>query len=107
MGGFAHMSGYAHNELVGSNFSMVLGSYRYHFAGSGLLPAYAGFTVEYGGVAERASDLYDDALWNGSVFLGYRSPIGPLYVGLAAAEGGREQYFLRVGNIFGQSTIGR
>ncbi len=106
-GGFGRLSGYAANELVGQNFSMVMGGYRYHFAGSGLLPGYLGFTVEYGQMADRASDLYDDGLFNGSLYLGYRSPVGPLYLGVGAGEGGEHQYFLRIGNVFGTSTIGR
>ena len=105
-GGFARLSGFQPGELVGSHFAMVVGGYRYRFAGSGLLPAYLGMTLEYGNVAEEASDVFDDALFNGSAYMGYRSPIGPVYLGVGAAEGGREVFFLRIGNIFGTSTIG-
>ena len=106
-GGFGRLSGYHQNELVGQHFAMVLGGYRYQFAGSGLLPAYLGGTLEYGRVAEDASDLFDDGLFNGSVYLGYRSPIGPLYMGMGFAEGGRERFFLSIGNVFGSSSLGR
>ncbi|MBX3705317.1 MAG: patatin-like phospholipase family protein [Pseudomonadales bacterium] len=106
-GGLARLSGYHDDEVVGQNFAMVLGGYRYHFAGSGLLPAHLGTTVEYGGVAENASDLFEDGALNGSVYFGYNSPIGPLYLGAGFAEGGRHRYFLRIGNVFGTSTIAR
>lgn len=106
-GGFARMSGFHENELVGQDFAMVLGGYRYRFAGGGLLPAYVGGTVEYGEMAEESGDLFDHGILNGSVYLGYRSPIGPLYVGAGFAEAGRQTYFLRVGNVFGASTVGR
>ena len=102
-GGFARLSGYHQNELFGQNFAMVLAGYRYQFAGSGLLPAYLGTTLEYGQVAEDAGDLFDDGLFNGSVYLGYRSPIGPLYMGMGFAEGGRQRFFLSIGNVFGAS----
>lgn len=106
-GGFARLSGFNDQELTGQNFAMGLAGYRYHVAGSGLLPASLGMTVEYGQVAENADDLFDDALLNGSLYFGYRSPIGPLYLGVGLAEGGRQRLFLRVGNVFGRSTIGR
>lgn len=106
-GGFGRLSGLNDGELVGPNFSMVMGGYRYQFAGSGLMPAYLGTTLEYGQVAEDAGDLFKNAKFHGSAYLGYRSPIGPLYLGFGAGEGGRHRYFLRIGNIFGTSTIGR
>lgn len=106
-GGFARLSGFNDQQLTGQNFAMALAGYRYHVAGSGLLPAALGMTVEYGQTAANADDLFDDALLNGSVYLGYRSPIGPLYLGIGLAEGGRQRFFVRIGNVFGRSTIGR
>jgi NTE family protein len=106
-GGFARLSGYRRDELNGQNFGMLLGGYRYHFAGSGMLPAFLGGTVEYGKVAEDSSDLFDDAEFNGSLYFGYRSPLGPLYIGVGAAEGGLQTYFFHIGNIFGNSSVTR
>ena len=106
-GGFPRLSGYHEEELAGQNFAMGLVGYRYHFAGSGLLPAHLGMTLEYGQLADDADELFDDASFAGSFYLGYRSPIGPLYMGVGLAEGGRQRYFLRIGNVFGNSSIGR
>jgi len=106
-GGFTKLSAYQRGELVGSNFAMVMGGYRYRFAGSGLMPGYLGMTLEYGEMTQDVDDLFEDAVFNGSVYMGYRSPIGPLYVGVGAGEGGRQTYFVTLGNIFGASTIGR
>ena len=106
-GGFGNLSGLQYNELAGPHYGMVMGGYRYHVAGSGLLPAYLGGTLEYGQVADDAGDLLDDGILNGSVYFGYRSPIGPLYIGAGFAEGGRATYFIRVGNIFSRSGVSR
>ncbi|MEE4382444.1 MAG: patatin-like phospholipase family protein [Pseudomonadales bacterium] len=106
-GGFTRLSGLQPGELVGSNFGMVLGGYRYRFGGSGLLPAYAGMTVEYGNVTQDRDDLFERGILGGSAYIGYRSPIGPLYLGVGVAEGDRELVFLRIGNIFGDASIGR
>lgn len=106
-GGFARLSGYRFEELRGQNFGMVMAGYRYHAGGSGLFPAYLGTTLEYGAMADDADDIFDEALIHGSAYFGYRSPIGPLYLGIGMAEGGKQTYFLYVGNIFGKSSIAR
>jgi NTE family protein len=104
-GGFTNLSGLQVGELAGQNYGMVLGGYRYHVAGSGLLPAYLGGTLEYGQMADDTADLFDDGILNGSLYFAYRSPIGPLYLGAGLAEGGRRTYFIRIGNVFGSSDI--
>ncbi len=106
-GGFARLSGLEDDQISGQNFAMILGGYRYHFAGSGLLPAYLGGTLEYGEAADNRDDLFSDALWNGSLYFGYRSPIGPLYLGVGLSEGGVRRYFLRIGNVFGNASFAR
>jgi NTE family protein len=106
-GGFARLSGYRRQELNGQNFGMLLGGYRYHFAGSGMLPAFLGGIIEYGQVAQDRSDLFAEGEFNGSLYFGYRSPLGPLYLGVGAAEGGRQTYFFHIGNIFGSSSVTR
>ena len=106
-GGFLRLSGYQDQEIAGQNFAMVMAGYRYHVAGSGLIPAHLGMTLEYGQVAEDRDELFHDAVLNGSVYFGYNSPIGPLYLGVGLGEGGLHRYFLRIGNVFGNTTIGR
>jgi len=74
---------------------------------TGLLPPYVGGTVEYGNAAENREDVFDRGIWNGSVYLGFDSPIGPLYIGYGFAEDSRRAYFLRIGNILGDSSFNR
>ena len=106
-GGFTRLSGFRRDELTGENFGMLLGGYRYHVAGSSMLPAFLGGTVEYGGVAADADDVFDDGIFNGSLYFGYRSPVGPLYIGVGVAEGGRQTYFFHIGDVFNNSSIAR
>jgi NTE family protein len=106
-GGFARLSGLQDQEVVGNNFAMLLGGYRYRFGGSGLLPAYLGGTVEYGGVADEIADIADDGSLNGSLYLGFDSPVGPIYIGGGFAEDNQQRFFVRIGNVFGPSTLSR
>ncbi len=106
-GGFGNLSGYALNELAGQHFGMVLAGYRHKLGESGFLPAFIGGTIEYGNVSNRSSgDVFSDGLLNGSVYLGYNSPIGPMYLGYGMGEGDRSTIFLRVGNVFGRNPLG-
>lgn len=106
-GGFLNLSGFEANELIGPHYGMVLGSYRYELGRTGFLPAYAGFSVEYGNVAEDRSDVFDDAVLNGSLFFAYDSPLGPVYLGYGRAENRSGLIFLRLGTVLGQDSVGR
>jgi len=107
-GGLFNLSGLRPNQLAGSQFGIAMASWRYEVVeGAGLFPAFVGLSAEYGDVSEKRDDLFDEGIAAGSVYFAYRSPIGPLYWGVGFAEGGERAYFLRIGNIFGQSAIAR
>ncbi len=57
--------------------------------------------------ADRSGDVFGEGIFAGSLFFGYDSPIGPMYIGYGLAEGGRSNYFLRVGNILSSRRFGR
>jgi len=106
-GGFFNMSGYEPNSLIGPHFGSVLLGYRYQVAKSGLLPGYLGMTVEYGNATENRSDIFADGLLNGSAYFGYKTPLGPIYVGIGWSEDRSALYFLRFGTITGTRSLGR
>jgi NTE family protein len=106
-GGIFRLSGFEPDELTGQNFGMGLIGYRYRLLHTGLLPPYIGGTVEYGNAADNRDDVFDHGIWNGSVYLGFDSPIGPLYIGYGFAEGNRRAYFVRIGNILGDPSFNR
>lgn len=106
-GGFFNMSGYEPNSLIGKHFGSVLAGYRYQVAKSGLLPGYVGMTVEYGNATENRSDIFAEGLLNGSVYFGYKTPLGPVYLGIGWSEDRSALYFLRFGTLLGARTLGR
>jgi NTE family protein len=106
-GGFLNMSGYEPNSLVGPHYGAVITGYRYQVAKSGFLPGYVGMTLEYGNATRERSDVFSDGLLNGSFYFGYKSPLGPIYLGIGWSEDRRAVYFLRLGTVFGARNLGR
>ena len=106
-GGFLNMSGFEPNSLVGQHYGMVLAGYRYQIGKSGFLPGYAGMTLEYGNATEKRSEIFSDGLLNGSVYMAYSSPLGPVYLGIGWSEQRSAIYFLRLGSVFGPRSLGR
>jgi NTE family protein len=105
-GGFFNMSGYEPGSLIGPNFGALLAGYRYQVAKSGFLPGYVGMTLEYGNAAEDRSEIFSDGLLNGSVYFGYKTPLGPIYLGIGWSEDRSAIYFLRLGSLLGSRTLG-
>ncbi|MFT5141291.1 MAG: NTE family protein [Rhodothermales bacterium] len=106
-GGQLNMSGFEPNELIGQHFGMVAAGYRYNVVQSGLMPAYAGFTLEYGNAAERAGDVFGKGILNASLYMSYDSPLGPVYLGYGFNENSSGVYFLTLGSLLGSQSIGR
>jgi len=101
-GGLFNMSGYENLRLSGQNYGLAIGSYRFTLKQSGFMPAYTGFSVEYGNVSDSHSGVFRDGIWNGSVYFGYNSPLGPLYAGIGWSDENSVLFFFRMGRIFGQ-----
>jgi NTE family protein len=106
-GGFLNMSGFEVDELVGQHFGFTMLGYRYRLNARGLLPAYAGMTLEYGNAALERADIYREGILNGSVYFGYDSPLGPLYLGFGWSEENSGLFFLRLGTLLGGQSVGR
>jgi NTE family protein len=101
MGGFLQLSGYQPCQLVGQNSGLLDVVYYRRIVDLKLLPVYAGGSVEYGNVWQTRDDIaLNNGLFNGSLFLGADTPIGPVYVGAGYAEGGRYSGFLYLGAPF-------
>lgn len=100
-GGFGNLSGLEFNELSGQHLALGIAGYRYALNSGGLFPAYLGGTVELGNVWDDRSDIsFDSALLHGSLYFGYRSPLGPLYIGVGMGEEGDGTFFIRLGDVF-------
>lgn len=105
-GGFLNNSGFDPNSLIGPQYFHLLLGYRYQVGKSGLLPGYVGTTLEYGNAAFKKDELFEDGFLNGSVYMAYGSPLGPIYLGIGWSDDRSPIYFLRLGSVFGSRPIG-
>jgi NTE family protein len=105
LGGFLRLSGYSERQLVGQHKGLAQALYYYKFGkdpmGSGG-NLYLGGGVECGNVWDKWSETeLNDMLFSGLVFIGVDSPLGPLYLGYAQAEGSEEgRVYLFLGKTF-------
>ena len=101
LGGFLRLSGLERGEISGPHAALAkLVYYRQIGETSGLLdtPIYLGFSAEAGNVWQNRSDMdFDSMLWNGSLFAGFDTLIGPVYLAAGFAEGGNTNFYLFVG----------
>jgi NTE family protein len=101
MGGFLHLSGYQPCQLIGQDSGLLNAVYYRRIANMRLLKAYFGGSVEYGNVWQERDDVsFSNGLFNGSLFVGADTPIGPVYVGAGFGEGGHYSGFLYLGSPF-------
>ena len=101
MGGFLHLSGYQPCQLVGQDSGLLNAVYYRRIANSKLLKAYLGGSIEYGNVWQERDDVsFSNGLFNGSLFVGADTPIGPVYLGAGFGEGGHYSGFLYLGSPF-------
>ena len=101
LGGFLHLSGYAQDQLRGQQFG--LGSLvAYWKASQSLLGSfYLGGSLEAGNVWHIGqSAAFNDLLMGGSVFIGYDTVAGPLYLAVGTAEGGQTTVYFYLGKTF-------
>jgi NTE family protein len=103
LGGFLDLSGFADRQLFGEQLALgrVVG-YRSLGNESALfsLPFYVGASVEAGNVwASREEVSLDSLIVAGSVFLGFESILGPVFIGYGRAEGGSDSVYLTFGSL--------
>ncbi len=101
LGGFLRLSGLERGEISGPHAGLAKLVYRRRIGEStGLLdtPVYLGMSVEAGNVWENRSDMsFDSMLMSGSVFAGFDTLIGPVYLAAGFAEHGNSNVYLFIG----------
>ena len=61
-------------------------------------PVYLGLSAEMGNVWQTRSDIgFDSAIVNGSIFAGFDTVIGPVFIAAGFGEGGSTNYYLYFG----------
>ncbi len=102
LGGFLRLSGLERGEISGPHAALARLVYyrRVGESAGGLfdVPVYFGVSAEAGNVWDSRSDIrFDTARFNGSVFAGLDTIIGPVYLAAGFAEGGRSNFYLFFG----------
>ena len=105
LGGLFNLSGLPAQSLAGSDFGIARFLF-YHKIGSGgegpfNFPAYVGFSLEAGNVwADRSNIELSSVRRDGSVFVGFDTPVGPLYLATGFDQSGAETFYLFLGPMF-------
>lgn len=101
MGGIGRLVGFHYNELTGQNYAVVMVGYSFQLASFMRRSAVVGTTIEYGNAWEQRSDMrWSEGIFNGSVYLGFDSWIGPMLFGYGMREGGNGVLFMEIGKPF-------
>jgi NTE family protein len=98
-GGFLNLSGYQRDEILASRMTTARAVYRHRVAGgTSVLPGlYVGASLEGADVSTRLNGPSPLRTLGGSLFLSAESVLGPFYLGIGWAEGGRTSLYLTVG----------
>jgi len=105
VGGFLNLSGIAPDSLADRHFAITRLMYYRQIGrgGEGFLdlPAYVGLSLEAGNVWRERGDMsLDAALWQGSLFFGVDTLLGPVYLGSGFGESGETAFYLFLGRTF-------
>jgi NTE family protein len=104
LGGFGRLSGLEQDELSGQHAALASAVLYRRIGHFNLFPLQAGLSAEYGNTFQTRSAVRpEEGIVAGTVFLGLDTLIGPLHVAYGLAEGGRQNYYLTLG----QSLMGR
>ncbi|MBL8525951.1 MAG: patatin-like phospholipase family protein [Betaproteobacteria bacterium] len=94
-GGFLRQSGYRTDQLLGKEFKYGRAVYTYKLLEQKFLEgAYLGIAAEYTRFNHFLNLNQSDRLKSGALFLGFDSPLGPMFVAYGrAADGNQAGYF--------------
>lgn len=104
LGGFLNLSGYAERSLVGTQAALGRAVLYRRTGGDATgifsVPMYVGTSLEAGNVWSSRSAFGDGGLIvGGSLFLGFDTPLGPVFLGYGRSERGAESWYLTFGSL--------
>ena len=105
LGGLFSLSGYKAEELNGAHAGIMRMLYYRNLSDAKIpllhTPVYLGGSIEVGNVWDDWDDVsFGDTLTAGSVFILVETFLGPVYFAYGAAEGGRNSFYLFLGQTF-------
>ncbi|RMA77622.1 patatin-like phospholipase family protein [Umboniibacter marinipuniceus] len=103
LGGFLNLSGLPPSSLSGNHLRYANIVYKYRLLENdfGLFksPIYLGASYEMGNVWDKRDQIdHQSLIESGSVFTGIDSPLGPIYLAYAKAEGGFDSFYFYLGS---------
>jgi len=105
-GGFLRLSGLAPEQLSGQHYAVGVLSYYRRMGNIEVFPAYLGGSLEIGNAWQRRDDIsLNNTLIAGSLFVGARTPIGPIYLGYGRTDAGDGSFYLYLGNPFTRGLL--
>jgi NTE family protein len=97
-GGFMNISGLQESELSGKHMALGRLVYMRSMQGGKLMPGYVGASLEAGNTWQRSEDISaNNLIFASSLFVGFDSFIGPIYLGYGRADTGDSGVYLRLG----------
>jgi NTE family protein len=107
LGGFTRLSGLERNELKGQHAALLSGIFYRRIGDFSFLSFYGGLSLEYGKTFQEREEIdFDGGIAAGSVFLGVDTIIGPAFLAYGRAEGGRQNFYLILGQSFNYRWVG-
>jgi predicted acylesterase/phospholipase RssA len=105
LGGLFNLSGLAPNSLTGEDYAIARAIYfrKIGHGGEGFFefPAYIGASFEAGNVWQRRSEIgFGSLRKDGSIFIAFDTPLGPIYLGSGYDQSGTAGYYLFLGRTF-------
>lgn len=101
MGGFLRLSGLERGEIAGPHAALAkVVYYRRIGDATGIMdtPIYFGMSAEAGNVWRTRSEIsFDSMILNGSLFVGFDTFLGPVYLAAGFAEHGQSNFYLFIG----------
>jgi NTE family protein len=102
LGGFLNLSGFDERALAG-NQSALARAVMYRRTGNTSrlfsLPMYVGASLETGNVWASKDDVDDDLILAGSLFVGFSTPLGPMFLAYGGNDDGESSWYLTFGSL--------
>jgi len=106
LGGLGRLSGLVPDQLSGRQLGLLTLAYHRRLNEIDILPAYAGVSLEAGNVWYRADEMsFGDLRLSGSIFVGARTPLGPVYLAWGHSDNGESTIYFYLGNPFRRSQF--
>ena len=101
LGGLFELPGYGVNELSGQHLYLIRTAYRRPLMELFNTSPELGITLQYGQVFEEEDDIsLSDGITAAGLWLGWDTPIGPIYIGAGRADSNQNSMYIIVGRIF-------